>query len=438
MPDDSASRRANLWFGTGDFDGETDVQTQRQRDVDGAHVRGYEREAIDKGLKHLEEKMRGVASSIVDPETGKHADVFVRRTSDTTMVLKTSGSPAFAAELERRLGLDEGAVEVDKVDAEKRPLVYLAHGSEDKETIVRPLAYRLMEKGIDVWFDNWEIRAGDSLRQKMEEGLGNCTHFVVMLTPTSIKKPWVNAEIDAAFVRRIAGVSKLIALRCGIELTGLPPFLAAQLSPVYRDGSGEDFERLVADIHGVSLKPALGPKPTYAKTIPLGLSGWSRGAAEVAEFLVCNSKSGMYADPTSSVDEVAAATGLPEDDVSDAVSELEDAGLVEVHRSLGSSRAPFWPKAALFVEFDRHFVHIDSKGDAVAIVTWVLNTGAEGASAEDVAKQFPEWTERRVNSALNYLGESDVVLTSKSIDSKWAVSMFMLNDRSRRFAKGHA
>ena len=43
-----------------------------------------QREAIDKGLKHLEEKMRGVASSIVDPETRKHADVFVRRTSDTT------------------------------------------------------------------------------------------------------------------------------------------------------------------------------------------------------------------------------------------------------------------------------------------------------------------------------------------------------------------
>ena len=50
----------------------------------------------------------------------------------------------------------------------------------------------------------------------MEEGLGNCTHFVVLLTPTSMTKPWVNAEIDAAFVRRVAGVSKLIALRCGV------------------------------------------------------------------------------------------------------------------------------------------------------------------------------------------------------------------------------
>jgi hypothetical protein len=397
-----------------------------------------QREAIDKSMQAIEEKIRGVASSIVDPETGKHADVFVRRTSDTTMVLKTSGLRTFAAELERRLGLDVGAVEVDRVDGEKRPLVYLAHGSEDKETIVRPLAHRLMEKGIDVWFDNWEIRAGDSLRRKMEEGLGNCTHFVVVLTPASMTKPWVNAEIDAAFVRRVAGVSKLIALRCGVEVSRLPPFLAAPLSPEFRPGSDEDFERLAADIYGVGLKPVLGPKPAYLKSVPDGLAGWSRGVVAVAEFLVSNSKSGMYADPLVSADEVAAATGLPEDDVADAVSELEDARLLEVHRTLQGGKDSFWPKASLFVEFDRLLAGIDSKGDAAAIVTWLLNCGAQGATAEEVAMQFPMWTDRRINSALNYLDESGVVLTSKSIDSKWAASMFMLNDRSRRFAKGHA
>jgi len=394
-----------------------------------------QREVIDTGMKHFEEKLRGVASSIVDTETGKHADVFVRRTSDTTMVLKTSGSPAFAAELERRLGLDAGAVEVDKVDTEKPPLVYLAHGSEDKETIVRPLAHRLMEKGIDVWFDNWEIRAGDSLRQKMEEGLGNCTHFVVVLTPTSMTKPWVNAEIDAAFVRRVAGISKLIVLRCGVEVSSLPPFLAAQLSPEFRPGSDEDFERLAADIYGVGLKPALGPRPGYLKSVPDGLAGWSRGVVAVAEFLVSDSKSGLFADPMVTVDEVAAATGLREDDVADAVSELEDAGLVEVHRSLQGGRHSFCPKASLFVEFDRLLAGIDSKGDAAAIVAWLLNSGAEGASADQVAKHFPDWADRRINSALNYLDESKVVLTSKSLDSMWAVSILMLNERSRRFAR---
>ena len=54
---------------------------------------------------------------------------------------------AFAAELERRLGLDAGAVEVVKINVEKRPLVYLAHGSEDKEAIVRPRPNASWRKG---------------------------------------------------------------------------------------------------------------------------------------------------------------------------------------------------------------------------------------------------------------------------------------------------
>jgi len=40
------------------------------------------REAIDKGVQAYEDKVRGVASSIVDPETGKHAEVFVRRSGE--------------------------------------------------------------------------------------------------------------------------------------------------------------------------------------------------------------------------------------------------------------------------------------------------------------------------------------------------------------------
>src|SRR3546814_13021956 len=80
--------------------------------------------------------------------------------------------------------------------------VYLAHASEDK-ALARPLAEGLMARGIDVWYDNWEIGFGDSLRRKMEEGLGDCTHFVVLLTATSIGKAWVNEEIDAGLMKAV-------------------------------------------------------------------------------------------------------------------------------------------------------------------------------------------------------------------------------------------
>lgn len=57
--------------------------------------------------------------------------------------------------------------------------------------MAKPLAEGLVERGIPVWYDNWEIGYGDSLRRKMEQGLGDCTHFIVLLTATSIGKPWV-------------------------------------------------------------------------------------------------------------------------------------------------------------------------------------------------------------------------------------------------------
>ena len=56
------------------------------------------------------------------------------------------------------------------------PHVYLAHASEDHE-LAKQLAERMMAERIEVWFDEWEIRPGDSLRRKMEQGSSDCTHF---------------------------------------------------------------------------------------------------------------------------------------------------------------------------------------------------------------------------------------------------------------------
>ena len=65
---------------------------------------------LDSAFAELEEKVRGAASSIIDPETGKHADVFVRRNGDEGLIIRTKGSSSFARELEKRLGVDQGAV----------------------------------------------------------------------------------------------------------------------------------------------------------------------------------------------------------------------------------------------------------------------------------------------------------------------------------------
>lgn len=81
------------------------------------------------------------------------------------------------------------------------PVAFLSYAAENRELAIR-IAKDFQGQGIETFFAEWEIGPGDSIRTKIDEGLGNCTHFVVLLTPESIEKKWVNTEIDAAFVAK--------------------------------------------------------------------------------------------------------------------------------------------------------------------------------------------------------------------------------------------
>lgn len=69
--------------------------------------------------------------------------------------------------------------------------------------------------------DKWEIRSDDSIRQKVDEGIENCTHFLVLLTPRSIDKPWVKTEMDAGFVLKLADECRFIPVRYELPVARL-------------------------------------------------------------------------------------------------------------------------------------------------------------------------------------------------------------------------
>ena len=404
-----------------------------------------ERQAIDAAMKQLEEKIYAAASSIIDPETGKHAEVFITRPDDTHILLRTRGSPAFARELEKRLDLSEGSITTGASDSSNEqampdntpPRLYLAHASEDHHTLARPLAEKLMAAGIQVWFDEWEIRAGDSLRRKMEEGLASCTHFLVLLTPHSLNKPWVQTEIDAGFIRGVGGESRFIGVRVGLGVDQLSPFLRTLRCPEIRLESGDEVAGLIADIHDVSRKPPLGTPPKYVRAVPDGLGSWSKSAIAVAEFVARKSEHGRAIDPQLDFASVADATGLSEEDVRLGVLDLKEAGLVKSSETIG--RNSFWPLAPFFVEFDKHFLGFDNKADAVAIATYLINQKFDGADAQHIAGQFPDWPVRRLNGALNYLAERRLVQSVKGFDGlPYALTALHINDRTRRFVRENA
>lgn len=396
---------------------------------------GIKDKLMDTAMNAMEERVHAAASSIVDPETGRHAEVIVRRTGPTSFALSTQGSPAFARELERRLGIQEG--EVQMIDQAQRPRVYLAHASEDHETLAKPLAEKLMANGVDVWLDAWEIQTGDSLRQKMEEGLTESTHFLVLLTPNSIGKAWVEREIDVGFVRLVSGKSRFLGIRCGVKVSDLSEFLQTLRCPALDVTDDGDVAGLVADIHGASRKPVLGTAPRYAKAAAPGLANWSSSALAVAEHLVRASKVGRVFDPQTDIARVAEATGLPEADVRLGVLDLADAGFVERSRTFSSES--FWPKAALFVEFDRHFMDFDNQADAGAIANLLVNEEIREIGAEELAKRFPDWGPRRLNSAIQYLEAAKAIAVYRTLNSgPWAVWQINTNERTLKFVRNRS
>src|SRR5919197_1056128 len=89
------------------------------------------KEVIEAGMRQLEQRVHAAAASIVDPETGKHAEVFVRRSGPSELILRVRGSPGFARELEERLGMAAGSIQTMNAQAASHvPHVYVAHASE--------------------------------------------------------------------------------------------------------------------------------------------------------------------------------------------------------------------------------------------------------------------------------------------------------------------
>jgi hypothetical protein len=90
--------------------------------------------------------------------------------------------------------------------------VFISHASDDKDSIVRSLAEALQGKGLTVWYDEFTLRIGDSLRQKIDAGLARSRVGLVVISPAFIGKGWTNYELDGIVTRSISGEQILLPI----------------------------------------------------------------------------------------------------------------------------------------------------------------------------------------------------------------------------------
>jgi hypothetical protein len=89
--------------------------------------------------------------------------------------------------------------------ATEHPRAFISHDSRDKEELARPLAVKLQSMLCPVWFDEFTMKVGDSLRESIDHGLAACPKCIVILSPDFCDgKGWTAAEFNGAFGRHVA------------------------------------------------------------------------------------------------------------------------------------------------------------------------------------------------------------------------------------------
>ena len=126
------------------------------------------------------------------------------------------------------------------------PQVFLAHSSEDHMKVGR-LAYDLRRRGIPVWYDEWELKVGDSLHDKMEQGIRSSGYLIVVLSPHSVESAWVKKELNAALSLELEKrqVFVLPALFANCEI---PLFLKDKKFADFRSSYERGLEELLATL----------------------------------------------------------------------------------------------------------------------------------------------------------------------------------------------
>lgn len=99
---------------------------------------------------------------------------------------------------------DKQSKDPEEVDSDVED-AFICHASEDKDDFVEPLAEELQEMGLDVWYDEFRLEVGDSIRREIEKGLANSRYGIVIISEYFFEKEWPQRELDTLADKEIGG-----------------------------------------------------------------------------------------------------------------------------------------------------------------------------------------------------------------------------------------
>lgn len=102
--------------------------------------------------------------------------------------------------------------QTESVEQQKKYDLFISHASENRHEFVRPLAEALQELGVEVWYDEFQLTVGDSLRRSIDKGLASSSFGVVVLSSAFFEKNWPQYELDGMVAREMNGVKVILPI----------------------------------------------------------------------------------------------------------------------------------------------------------------------------------------------------------------------------------
>ncbi len=129
--------------------------------------------------------------------------------------------------------------------------IFISHAAEDKDAVARPLATALDSRGVTVWYDEFELRVGDSLRRKIDAGIAASRFGLVVLSHAFFAKGWTQYELDGLVTRTVGGEQVLLPVWHEIskdQVAAASPSLADKVALKTSDSTIEEMADEIAAV----------------------------------------------------------------------------------------------------------------------------------------------------------------------------------------------
>lgn len=132
-------------------------------------------------------------------------------------------------------------------DKLEKPYAFISHDSRDKNSIAKPIVHGLTRLACPVWYDEYSLQIGDSLRESIEKGIKETNKCILILTPNFLKNPgWTKLEFNSVFTKDILKSNRSI-LPVWYKVTkeevyDYSPMLLDTVASIWPDEDDKEFE----------------------------------------------------------------------------------------------------------------------------------------------------------------------------------------------------